>query len=500
MKQKHDERLNLQAISEANDADGAPRATGPSLTERLREFKPKEGHSFPLTRRELLAAGLIQGGAALAFPAISSLIRPKAAVASGGSAPAYFEVWASGGAVFPANVAVTDANRGLMSNYTTCGQGNGSNVTTKLSDNVTPIFANSVPMFSNSGFYQSLNSMPALASVLRKTYLVTLPANILSDSQNNIMSAQGLIQASVAAGNFMPYLQNTPRFSPSAYYTPPAPLAFSSYSSLLDAVTARSSDYYASLPAATKSSISKFVGSMSSTQYQRFNARPGGADLAAAMQTSTDKVAQLTSGAVDLASFDPRKNAAMAGIWNISTATADASPDVVEAAIVYNVLKGNAVSGSIQRGGYDYHGGDRGGTTAADRSVFDLVSRILISMDNVKRPGVIQLTTDGSCYGQGMNNPFPGDSNNICCVHFLVYSPTPINFRTRSGGALETQLGQFTSGVIADQTPVSSGERGIAIATYLNYMALAGLSSQAPKFITGAGISTSQIAEMILIS
>ncbi len=493
MKKRTDETSSPRELKDARDA------AGPTLAEKLQNYQPKEGHRFPITRRELLSAGLIQGAAALAFPTIGSLIRPKEAMAASGLAPAYFEVWASGGAVFPANVAVTDSNRGLLKNYSSCGQGDGSNITTKLADG-TSIFANSVPMFSNSGFYQSISGSPALKSVLAKTYMVTIPANILSDSQSNIMSAQGLVQASVAPGAYLPYLQNTARFSPSAYYTPGAPLAFSNYSSLLDAVTARSTDYYAGLPSATRASITKFIKNMSASQAQRFNTRPGGADLATAIKASTDKVAQLTSGAVDLNSFDPRANSSMASIWNISTSTANASSDVVEAAIVYNVLKGNAVSGSLQRGGYDYHGGDRGGTTYADKSVFDLVTKILISMDSMQRPGVIQLTTDGSCYGQGMNNPFPGDSNNICCVHFLVYSPTPINFKTRAGGAFETQLGQFTSGVIADQVPATSGERGIAVATYLNYMALAGLSAKAPNFITGAGLSTSQIADMLLIA
>jgi hypothetical protein len=482
-----------------NQKSSAPaEGAAANLEEKLKNFTPQEGHRFPITRRELLAAGLIQGAAAIAFPTLTSLLRPKVAKAADASAPAYFEVWASGGAVFPANVAITDASRNTFSNYANCGQGNGANITSKLSDGVTPIFANSVPMFTDSGFFQSLNGAPGMAPILAKTFMLSVPANLLSDSGSNIMSAQGLVQASVAPGLFIPYLQNTPQFSPSAYLIPPSPLAITDYSSLLDAVTARAGDTFSSLPAATRATITKFIQKMSVSQAQRFNSRPGGADFLTAVTAATDKVHQLSSGAVDIASFDPRLDATVAGIWGIA-GQPNSSGDVVEAAITYNVAKGNAVSASLKRGGYDYHGADRGSTRAADKSVFDLVTKILRTLAYLGKPGLIQLTTDGSCYGTGPDAPFPGDSNNICCSHILIYSPNPLNMATRSGGKYETQIGQFTAGVIADQGPASSGERGVALATYLNYMALAGLSAKAPSFITGAGLSPAQITEMTIL-
>ncbi len=472
---------------------------GQSLQERLKEFRPAEGHSMPVTRREFLAAGLIPSVSAIFLPNILHLLSSSEARAEVASMPAYFEVWASGGACFPANVMMTDIDRQPLKSYVNCGQGNGLDVTRKLPDNVTGFFANSVPVFANSGFYKSFSAVPGISSALANSYLYSIPANLLSDSAANIMSAQGLIQASVAPGKFMPYLQNTKTFNPPAYLNPPSPLQIVDYANLQDAVAARSGDSFLSLPKSTQSSVSNFIQKLSVSQAKRFSQRPGGASLQQVIELATGKVSQLSTGAIDPKSFDPRNDPKLAALWNISGKPNNAS-EVVEASIALNVAKGNAVSGSLVRGGYDYHIADRNTINSQDKALFDLVAKLLQTLEYFNRPGIIQIVTDGSCYGNGDSTTgFPGDSNNICCAHFIVYHPNAIKMMTRSGGALETQIGQFTAGGIADQGPASAAARGIAIATYLNFMALAGLSGHAPNLINDAGLSPKQIAEMTML-
>lgn len=466
-------------------------------------FKPAEGHAFPTTRREFIAAGLLPGISYLTLPSVFSMVAlPSSAEAADANHPGYIEINAAGGAGFAGQVMMLDKARQPLASYTKVGQGPGTDFTQVLADGKTPIFANKVPVFKNSGLYTALNANEGLKEIMASTYMFSMPGNILSDTSANQLSAGGLINQLIGAGKYLPQVMNRAKINMPAIIVPPAPLVVQNFSNIKDAVATRTKDVLNTFSPSAKTSLAKFVRSLNVSQALALNSRPGGLDLQGAATLALDKNVELASDPSAADGFDPRLDAPIAAIWGINKDSAANQDPTVHASIARSVALGHASSGGIQLGGYDYHGNTRTATNEMDRKFWDTVSKVLLTFASQKKACVLYLTSDGSVGGAATpEEGWTGDSSIVGVSFLIVYNPSPLNIQNASGLATaDTQIGQFLASQSADLSHVGSSPKHMAIAATLNYANLAGLRSQTSGLFVSTGLTNEQLNQLVRVN
>ena len=163
------------------------------------------------------------------------------------------------------------------------------------------------------------------------------------------------------------------------------------------------------------------------------------------------------------------------------------------AAVMKMVISGYAGAGTIQLGGYDYHGMGRSTGELRDLNAGRCIGACLEFAARVKQPVMIYVFSDG---GISANNVIDtsvdgrdkfmwiSDNESAASTYFLVYNPTgQPQLATGAGGlsaAQHQQIGNFTSdgSVNAAATPAGSSVLALVQTVLLNYMALHGQTGQ----------------------
>ena len=481
------------------------------MAERVSRHQVQEGHAKPLTRRDFLAAGLIQGAASFAIPSLATLLPREARAADLIEAPpAFIEINLAGGAGILGNVAMLDGARNLLPSYNLCGQGARS----VAERNIVNAFGNRVPMFKNAGLYRGLSQiLSGNMDVLEKSALINLASSIGADTGTNPMSAFGLVQGAIASGRYLPNLQTFSNFNLPAYVSPPSPIIVQGVDSILDVVRPRGGDVIAQFQSQTQLSLLKHLKRINDSQITRYASRTGGGDLKSAAQSAMSKVTELIKD--PNLNFDPRKDPAFVPIWKAGwegevaseLSLVESGPEVAnrslsESTVVYALAKGYANTGGLYRTGYDYHGNARQITDAQDAEVGKLIGRVLLSFKAAGRPVFIYLTSDGTVFAPASDqggNDWVGDSS-VNTVNLLIaYHPTRgVTVMSRNGKP-ETQVGSFTNGQISDQTHPVASPRGSAAAAYLNYLKFAGVDPIASGRAAVTTLDSGQLRNLLAI-
>ena len=481
------------------------------VAERVSKFEVQEGHKRPVTRRDFLAAGLIQGAACFAVPSLGSLLSREARAADAIEAPpAYVEINCAGGAGFLGNVAMLDGSRNFLPSYNLCGQGSRA-----VADrNIVTAFGNRVPMFKNAGLYRGLSQvLGGSMDVFEKSAWINLASSIGADTGTNPMSAFGLVQGAIASGRYLPNLQTFATFNMPAYVSPPSPIIVQGVDSILDVVRPRGGDVIAQFQSGTQLSLLKHLKRINDSQITRYATRTGGGDLKLAAQSAISKVTELFKD--PSLNFDPRKDPAFVPIWKSvwdgevapELALVESGPEVAnrslsESTVIYALAKGYANTGGLYRTGYDYHGGARHITDAQDAEIGKLIGRVLLSFKAVGRPVFIYLTTDGTCFAPASDqggNDWVGDSSVNTVNLIIAYHPSRGVTVTTRNGKPETQVGSFTPGQISDQTHPVASPRGSAAAAFVNYLKFAGIDPIASGRASVTTLASDQLRGLLAI-
>jgi len=167
------------------------------------------------------------------------------------------------------------------------------------------------------------------------------------------------------------------------------------------------------------------------------------------------------------------------------------------ASVMKMVIDGNAGSGTIAMGGYDYHTGDRSTGEIRDLRAGRCIGACLEYAALVGNPVMIYVFSDGSLASNGtLDNSadgrgkgvWTGDNSSTAASFILVYNPNGVT-------ALRNQIGAFSGdgSVITSSSPAANNVNLLVETVILNYMSMTNQIGQFPTLFNGFGASPSSV-------
>jgi hypothetical protein len=206
-------------------------------------------------------------------------------------------------------------------------------------------------------------------------------------------------------------------------------------------------------------------------------------------------------------SLDPTQDPLITGGASpIFTAADFMDGDIKKTASVMKlVCNGFAAAGTITLGGYDYHDSTRATGETRNFKAGQMIGAVLEYAQRVGTPLMVYVFSDGSLSSSSMVDTsvagrnklaWQGDNQSVSSTFFLAYSPKgrpqPIN------GAASQQIGYFTADGSVDSTssPAANSVMQIPEVMILNYLGLTGQAGQFSTFfpMQGLGSASAQAA------
>jgi hypothetical protein len=175
------------------------------------------------------------------------------------------------------------------------------------------------------------------------------------------------------------------------------------------------------------------------------------------------------------------------------------------AAIMKTVISGYAGAGTIQLGGYDYHGQGRATGELRDLHAGRCIGACLEYAARIGKPVMVYVFSDGGLSANMTIDTsvdgrdkfmWQADNEAGASTYFLVYNPGGRPQLNAGAGGLTAaqhqQIGAFTSGgsVDAASSPAASNVVGLVYTVLLNYMALHGAENQFGQVFPGQTLGT----------
>ncbi len=434
------------------------------------------GHSRPVTRRDLLATGVLSFSASLIAPMWLKFLLPQAHAAEGcvtttsGMIPVV-SLNLAGGSAMAANFVPMDQGGQPLPSYDVMGLGDG-NVPLEYEFGSVP-FAGRVNDVYISKFLQGVRETAPTA--LAKTSFVGVCVRSRDDSGENRFSINGLVNAAGLSGSLLPNLGTRSNSMTginqlASVLTPAAPLLVGGFSSIQGALG------YAGALGATlnqnqKVALAKSIQKLSESQLRKLASNNISGNVKKLVDCSNQK--NLDLSALQNTGVDPRTDAmgaSLSSVWGINAGTANTNRDLVFSAMTYNTLKGNAGASAFEIGGYDYHNGTRTTGDAADLTAGRTVGRILETAAIMNRPLFLYVTSDGAVSSIKSNdrNAVWNSDRGIAGAAYVLYFD-PAGRRATSNN----QIGHFTAGqAAAETTVVGNNPEAAAISVFANYLKL----------------------------
>lgn len=152
------------------------------------------------------------------------------------------------------------------------------------------------------------------------------------------------------------------------------------------------------------------------------------------------------------------------------------------AAVMKTVIDGNAGAGTIQMGGFDYHTGERATGEMRDLRAGQCMGACLEYAARRNKPLMLYVFSDGSLSSNGMidnsvngrgKGVWTGDNQATAASFFMVYSP---NARPALTAPTRNQLGHYSAdgSVVTTSNPGANAVNQLVEMVILNYLALHG--------------------------
>jgi hypothetical protein len=232
------------------------------------------------TRRDFLAAGLIQMTASVTLPSLASLLanhghaRAQEIVCPKGqnsTLPPFITVNLAGGAGLASNFVPHDQGGQPLSTYNRLGLGTTGTLP------ITYAFANQAPFAGNgiSQFYVGVSN-EADITTLQQAAFVAAPVRTRDDSSENKLNLEGMVAAAGRAGTILPHLGNNR--NQDALIPAPNPLNVSNFSSIQGAL-AIGGRLGQRLNKAQQANLFKAIEDLTMSQARGLASKSGGAEL-----------------------------------------------------------------------------------------------------------------------------------------------------------------------------------------------------------------------------
>ncbi len=460
--------------------------------EQLNDLPKKETfenlhEAKPVTRRDLLATGLIGFSASMVLPSALTLLAPERALAAdpicgvvgGGNMSVYINVKGSGGMAISANALPLDKGGQLLASYSKMGGGTGGAVPVAYE------FANRAPFLATSGILNGIRARASTLTLANSNFCANWYRS-QDDSANNKIDITGLVQSSGVKGSILPGLGRTGEVGVSnqfAYTRPSAPLLVGNFNDIVGSLGVSGS--LAALSATQKGNMFHSIQSLTAGQSASIDGMTGGETLSrllgCANQTNTNLIANTSS-----LNIDPLTNAAFSAVWGINANTNKGSQDFVFASMVYNACNGNASTVNLEVGGCDYHDMTRTSGDTKDLEIGTVLGNVLQSLAVMGKKGFVTCSTDGAVTSPDSDIPgavWASDRGVASGSYMMSYDPVGPHIMKGF------QVGHYTSGQAADDLFLTGGNTELAAAaSFVNYMSFNGklglVESYLPRVFT----------------
>jgi hypothetical protein len=447
---------------------------------------PFEGHKKPVTRRDFLARGTLGFSATLFAPSILGTLL-RSAKADGGSCGSttsngmipmlVFDC--AGGAAFAGNFLVGGQGgpQDLLPSYDVLGWDPrasgaldnrfGLPMSAKYSQILAGILAQTDPAAQANFRMGSFCHLSQDDSQINSTSALILA--IEAGAAGNIVNRG--IGGAVNPGGLLSPPQALSGGNSGAAEMAPAyqPILANSINDVLGAVSFGPA--LSNLSVSSRRGILQAALSMSKEQLNRLsqgNPGPFADQMNCGFQTAM--------GYADAGpQLDPRNDANISKIYNISSSTDPADPSLITAAIVMNVLKGQTGPGVISIGGCDYHDGTQTTGDGIDLSIGTQIGQALQAAYLLKTPLFVQIITDGALNADQGTRNWSGDAGFRGMSVIGYYNPTKIPSYVTASNQQIQQIGAFNAGQGADESTIVGADTGqVAYACYANYLQVCG--------------------------
>jgi hypothetical protein len=426
----------------------------------------------PISRRDLLSAGVISFSASMTLPTLAGMMLPREAYAQSAECPAasgastmtpFVTLNLAGGAGLAMNYVPTDQGGQLLPSYSKMGLGDGQ----------LPIDNEfgSVP-FAGNGISNLLTEMRAAASpaTLANTAFVAIPVRSRDDFSMNPFDISGMVAKAGLVGTDLPNMgtrsSDTGIRQNYAKVKPPTPLVVGNYNDIRGALELGVEGPLSNMTDEQKISIVRLVNRLSESQVNRVNNNSGGRMLANLVKCAMGKNVELASQPAPV--VDVRQNASLATVWGVDGGTNTNDREVVFGSMVNAGLLGHAGTVNLEMGGYDYHNGTRTTGNERDGNAGRMIGRILESASVLNKKVFIYVTSDGSVVSPVSDDraaPWVSDRGEAGMAYILAYDPTG---QPQTSGH---QIGHFTEAQAADDSFLTGGNPELAAsAAFANYL------------------------------
>ena len=491
-------------------------------------------HARPVTRRDLLSAGLISGAATVVVPTAMSLLAARAARADvktdlnylglancgldgpGNKIPFIcFDL--SGGANIAGSNVLIGGQGGQLDFLSTAGYsklGLPGNMTPNL-----PTFTDStfgLAFHSDSAFLRGMK-MRASAATASSTNGTIIAARSENDTANNPHNPMYGIARVGAKGELLTLIGSVSSDSGGNSVAPIAMMDPKVRPTKVD----RASDVTGLVDTGELGTLfpdpNDAVAVMESMAVLT-NAKHGAVNTQVSNDASIKdfnkcgyvKSAYLAEKFNSPAALDPGLDTRIVGAGGIFT-QAEYNSDAEfrkTAAVMKMVIDGNAGAGTIQMGGFDYHTGDRSTGEARDLRAGQCMGACLEYAARANKPLMIYVFSDGSLSSNGMvdnsvngrgKGVWTGDNQSTASAFFLVFRPGQ---RPVLRSATRNQIGWYSSdgSVVTSSHPGANAVNLLVEVVLLNYMGLHGMEGQfaAAGFFPSQGLGGSAQRDSLL--
>jgi hypothetical protein len=508
-----------------------------------------ENHPRPVTRRQLLGAGLLSGSAMVIGPAWLGAVlkanRAGAAISqdiqnllvaaqcnvptSGGGIP-FIVFDLAGGANLVGSEVLVGQQGGQHNFLSTAGYellGLPGNMVPSATANIDPSLG--LLWHTDGAIKRGIMSVAAAATAagVNGAVFCAMSQNDTQSNPHNPMygiamaGAKGQLmtlcgsQSSVSGGNsdapmalINPALQPTtiaqPSDATSLVPIPPGgavdPLAVATLESQTR-ISSGSTPVSGAIPGSTDTAA--FTGTLSTANAQLYADPASDVALKNQVRCAYVKAANTADVFGSPTALDPTKDTKLTGITGFSAAQIASDSDTAATATVMKlVINGFAGAGTITLGGYDYHDGTRATGESRNFKAGQMIGGVLEYAARVGKPVMIYVLSDGSLNANSMIDSsiagrgkfgWQGDNSSVASTFFLVYSPT--GRAKLLNGVAGQQIGYFSAAgnVVSSSSPVGNAVTTLVQVVVLNYMGLLGTTSQYSTVfqnIPGAALGT----------
>ncbi len=475
-------------------------------------------HSAPVTRRQLLSAGLIGGSATVLVPGLLGALMSGKANAnvitnldgagldatgcgiSGGAGKVPFICFdLSGGANIAGSNVLIGKEGGQLDFLTTAGYsklGIPGNMTPNLPTFVDQTFG--LAFHSDSAFLRGMK-LRAVTTTAANTNGTIIAARSENDTGNNPHNPMYGIYKAGADGELLSLIGSVSSESGGNSMAPASMIDLSVRPTKVDRAsdvtglvdTGELGTMFGTGPQAAQASVS-VLESMAVLSHRKHGhvttAVPTDAGIKTFNKCGYVKSAYLAEQFSDPSALNPALDTRIVGPGGIFTqAEYDGDAEFRKtAAVMKMVVDGNAGAGTIQMGGFDYHTGDRSTGEMRDLRAGQCIGACLEYAARRGKPLMIYVFSDGSLSSNGMidnsvngrgKGVWTGDNQATAASFFLVFRPTA---QPTLRAATRNQLGWFSGdgSVVTSSVPGANAVNLLVELVVLNYMALHGEEGQ----------------------